>query len=525
MENALNDGIDVEAMFQANLAAASAAEAAESSPPQTGQQASIPGTNDAFFVDDTAPAAAASAALQNSADPDRTDAESAAADNKGSDQAPSDQEADTTSEKTSSSTSSEGKDADAKDSIDSTDSPDSVDSTDSSVNEDGTSNFDDLLQALPSNEELLARNPRISAATKNEITGLADMAREARESLDVVGGKDGATVLGPVWNLLTKPELDDQDSMQAFGSLVSANPETALSWMKDVAENVFFSTDPRVSGAADKYGNAILATRFGEGVTAEKIEALLTAEKSGYLDLDSIMSALDEEGESAHLFKTQAVEIAKLKEQNEALADRIANPDKYDKGDLTVDNGRLDAARAKAAETLDTSLTEAVEKAVSPFRDRAKWQPDSTLTKIVTENVVNSLKGEPEYKDALTFVAKGGSQIGLNAKLFALTEKAKARFGTALQSVQRDLKAMTEAVSKKGSGERSEKAVSNAQGAAVGGQGTTTSAQAGNGANAGANNVVPANLAQNGQASFLSDLYGDELGAEIAAIYAKNGLG
>ncbi len=515
MENALIDGVDVEAMFQANLAAATAAEAAESSPPQNGQQVSTSGEVDnVFFADDAAPAAAVSAALQNSADSDRTDAESAAADNKGSDQAPSDQEADTTSEKTSSSTSSEGKDADAKDSIDSTD---SVDSTDSSVNEDGTSNFDDLLQALPSNEELLARNPRISAATKNEITGLADMAREARESLDVVGGKDGATVLGPVWNLLTKPELDDQSSMQAFGSLVSANPETALSWMKDVAENVFFSTDPRVSGAADKYGNAILATRFGEGVTAEKIEALLTAEKSGYLDLDSIMSALDEEGESAHLFKTQAVEIAKLKEQNEALADRIANPDKYDKGDLTVDNGRLDAARAKAAETLDTSLTEAVEKAVSPFRDRAKWQPDSTLTKIVTENVVNSLKGEPEYKDALTFAAKGGSQIGLNAKLFALTEKAKARFGTALQSVQRDLKAMTEAVGK-------EQRQDSGQGSEARGQ-AAHAAQAGNGANAGANNVVPANLAQNGQASFLSDLYGDELGAEIAAIYAKNGLG
>lgn len=295
--------------------------------------------------------------------------------------------------------------------------------------------FQDLLDDIPTPEQLLAKHNRIPQATKDELVNLANQWREEREFVSKIGGKEGVEVLAPVASLLQSAEPTEDVVNAAFGSMFAANPIASTVMAANVAE--FFLSDEAKGKEIELIGNKILENTFG--ATKEHIRKLLTLEKAGYVNVDSEWELLQEEGQGSTLFEKQQSEINALKQQLQEKEDLIRNPEKI------LQKDQVDATRE-----LENDFTAKIEEAIVPFAERGRWGKDSALSKLVKTAVIAELKEDPAYKGAVKYVQQSGYKNGdaipfsVSTALNTLVNKAKARFDNSIREVNAQLKSRTE---------------------------------------------------------------------------------
>lgn len=308
---------------------------------------------------------------------------------------------------------------------------------------DSPDDFQDLLDDIPSKEAILKKHNRVPNSAKDDLVMYADNWRADREKLNSIGGEQGAEVLKPIADLLTKPDIQPDDTFGAWSTIVTTNPTAAHQLLVDGATNLLFTTenDPFAREMAKK-GDAVLQSRFGEGVTAEHIEKLVMLEKGGVIDLDNDMAYLQSEGKDSTLFQSQAEKIAELTTKLEEATNLVKNPHLIE---------RQTASSQNAVKELDTELNTRISAGITPFRERGRWPEESALTKIVTKALMSELKESGEYKEAVKFVSQYGSlkqgdviPYPVESKLYALVSKAKGKFGQDVIAVNADLRKLQE---------------------------------------------------------------------------------
>ncbi len=302
--------------------------------------------------------------------------------------------------------------------------------------------FQDLLDDIPSNETLLATHKRIPQETKDALTSLADRARAERAALEPIGGQEGAKILTPIAALLQKAEVTEDDTAEAWGSLIySGNNKAAFRLLQDGAKELLFNrgTDP-VSKEVASYGDAILENRFGDGYSSERIEKLVNLEKAGYINADEDYQTLQAEGKDSTLYQTQQAALDAQAEEIKSLKALVANPQLIEQRTVKQSN---------AVKDMETVLGTRIAEGITPFRERGRWAEDSPLTKIVTKAILSELKDDPDYKEAVAFVSQEGFKndaipFPVQQKLHSLVNKARGRFGEDMIAVNKALKSMTE---------------------------------------------------------------------------------
>lgn len=292
----------------------------------------------------------------------------------------------------------------------------------------------DLLEEIPSSETIAARFPRVPQAARDEMVHLADNWRADRTLIEEIGGRETAEIFKPVADMLQKAERGAEDTRDALASLATINPNATAEMIFHGATELLFakSDDPAMRVAAEA-GNAILESRFGEGITAEVIEKLVALKNAEYIDIDGDLALLEQEGTGSKLFEKQQSKISAQEARISELENLIKNPDQIERSTDNSSATRIDAE-------LDKRLAEGVEA----FRERVRWGKDSALYQITTEALKARLKSEPEYKEALALANQSG-KIGeklphlIDRKLYTLLNKGKAKFVEIATNVNKDL--------------------------------------------------------------------------------------
>lgn len=308
---------------------------------------------------------------------------------------------------------------------------------------DTSDDFQDLLDEIPSAEAILKTHNRIANSAKDDLVKYANMARGFRDTLSTVGGEEGIKVLKPIADILQRPDIGVGDTYEAWAAIATTNPPAAFQMLFDGAQNWLFTTEntPEAREMA-KYGDAVLASRFGDGVTSEKIDKMLMLEKNGYINLDEDMQLLQSEGKDSTLFQQQQQQIAEQAEKIRELTELVNNPDKIVQQSVATTN---------AVKDFETELLTRITNGVTPFRERGRWSEESALTKLTMKALVSELKDSGEYKEAVKFVKQYGSlkqgdviPFPLEQKLYALVNKAKGRFGEDVVAINKELRKLAE---------------------------------------------------------------------------------
>jgi len=283
---------------------------------------------------------------------------------------------------------------------------------------DTTESFDDL-EEIPSAETINAKFNRVSKEAREAMVEYTENWRSAKENLDKVGGEVGVGIFAPMANALTKPELTPEEAVQSLTPMFKANADVTSDMIMTGAVALLTNKDPQFKQFNEK-GDAILEYIFGDGYTADRLERLVALEKSGYVDADGDYTALQGQGTDSTLFQTQQETINTQKAELEQLRTLVENP-------------HLIQQQTDAVKDLDVELNKRVDAKVTELRERARWGADSALTKLVMENIVNTLKAKEAYKNASRIVTKHGkldSDIphAVEANLLTLTTEANKMF-------------------------------------------------------------------------------------------------
>jgi hypothetical protein len=321
---------------------------------------------------------------------------------------------------------------------------DSTDETDESapeVEEVSDDSFDDLLDDIPSNEAILNAHKRIPQATKDALVQYADGWRQTKQQIDSIGGEQGLKILAPLSATLTKAEITEADSYDALAPLLVTNPTAMVDVLMYASENVLFNTDPAFKPMAAQ-GDKVLQNRFGDGYTAERIEKLVALEQSGYIDSNVDFETLQAQGVDSDLFQTQQQKLTDADTRIKELENLVSNPHLIE---------QKSAQQTNALKDLDTELTQRVNQSVTPFRERGRWAETSPLTTLVTENILNTLKNTPEYKEAVKFVSQYGTlkqgdaiPYTIQTKLDTLSRMAKGKFGELVSAINKERRVVDE---------------------------------------------------------------------------------
>lgn len=302
--------------------------------------------------------------------------------------------------------------------------------------------FDDLLEDIPSNEVILSKfGNRVPQATKDALVEYADGYRNTKAQLDAIGGENGAKLLAPLSSVLTKAEATVEDAWSALAPLMQTNPAVMADVLSLASRVVLFTDDPKF-GEYSQRGDAILETRFGEGVNAERIEKLVALEKGGYIDLDGDMELLRSEGTASNLYQQQAEQLRDQTQKIQELENLVNNPHLIEQKTVQQVNAQKD---------LETELTTRVSQSITPFRERGRWGETSALTQLAMRDVLTSLKDTPDYKEAVKLVnqygnLKAGDAIPfpVESKLANLTRQAKGKFGELVLAINKERRILDE---------------------------------------------------------------------------------
>lgn len=309
------------------------------------------------------------------------------------------------------------------------------------IEEASDDSFDDLLDDIPSNEAILNAHKRIPQATKDALVQYADGWRQTKQQIDSIGGEQGIKLLSPLSNALTKAEITEADSYDALAPLLVTNPTAMVEVLKYAAEGVLFNQDPAFKPMAEQ-GDKVLQGRFGEGYTAERIEKLVALEQSGYIDSTVDFETLQAQGVDSDLFQTQQQKLTEADTRIKELENLVNNPHLIE---------QKSAQQTNALKDLDVELSQRVIQSVTPFRERGRWAETSPLTQVVTENILNTLKNTPEYKEAVKFVSQYGNlkqgdtiPYPIQTKLDVLSRMAKGKFGELVSAINKERRMVDE---------------------------------------------------------------------------------
>lgn len=303
--------------------------------------------------------------------------------------------------------------------------------------------FDDLLTDIPSDETILSKHAkaRPPQAVKDDLVLYAGIARESKAKIDALGGETGVQLLTPLSGVLTKAEITEEDSYDAIAPLIVANPTGTVELFKWVSKNILFNTDPNFQPMSAQ-GDEVLQSRFGDGVTAERIEKLVALEQGGYIDSNADFETLKAQGVDSDLYQSQQATLQKQKDRIAELEKLVENPHLIE---------QKTAQQVNAQKDLETELTRVVNQSVTPFRERGRWAEASPLTQVVTENILNTLKTTPEYKEAVAFATqfgklKQGEEIphAIKVKLNTLANMAKGKFGEMVRAINAERRVIDE---------------------------------------------------------------------------------
>lgn len=323
---------------------------------------------------------------------------------------------------------------------DETEQPDESEAVDD-TKEASDDSFDDLLDDIPSNETILNTHKRIPQATKDALVEYADGWRSTKAQLDTLGGEEGVKLLTPLSSVLTKAEITEADSYDALAPLLTTNPTAMVEVLKYAAEGVLFNTDPAFKVMSEQ-GDKVLQARFGEKYDAARIDRLAQLEQAGYIDADADYETLKAQGVDSDLFQIQQTKLNEADSRIAELENLVNNPHLIE---------QKSAQQTNALKDLDTELTTRVSQSVTPFRERGRWGESSPLTQVVTENILNTLKNTPEYKEAVKFVSQYGTlrqgeviPHTIQTKLDTLSRMAKGKFGEMVSAINKERRALDE---------------------------------------------------------------------------------
>ena len=305
------------------------------------------------------------------------------------------------------------------------------------------SNFQDLLDEIPSNDQILKTHTRIANSAKEDLVRFADGWRNTKATLDTIGGEKGAEILQPLAQILLSPDVGSNDTFEAWSSIVATNPVAAHQMLFDGAANLLFTKENTpMAREMSKYGDAVLEQRFGDGVNADKIDKLLMLEKGGYINLDEDLQLLQAEGTDSSLFQQQQTILEEQQRKIQELTDLVNNPEKITQQTVASTNAMKD---------FEAELQQRINTGITPFRERGRWGEESALTKTVMRGLVAELKESGEYKEALSFVRQYGSikqgdiiPFPLEQKLYTLVNKAKGKFSAEVMAINKELRALAE---------------------------------------------------------------------------------
>lgn len=289
----------------------------------------------------------------------------------------------------------------------------------------------DLLDDLPTAEQLLAKHQRIPQATKDELVNLVNRARAERDAIDEIGGKQALEIFKPVSQFLQKPEPTVEEAQDAYVALFGANPRAATEMVAHAAE--FFMNDEPKAKAVERVGDVILERAFGEGITAEKVRQYVLLEKAGLINLEEDIQLVRNAEEGSTIYQKQMSEIEELKRQLREQQTLISNPEKLMQKEID------------ATAEFNADFNARFEEAIVPLAERGRWGKDTPLTEMAKRAILAELKDEPEYKDVQKFInnngyAKDKVPFAISHAVTQLTNKAKARFDKAIREINGQFK-------------------------------------------------------------------------------------
>lgn len=342
-----------------------------------------------------------------------------------------------------------GNDTDDTDDTDDDVSGDAKAAADSEAETPPEADFAELLDDIPSKEVILRTHQRIPEATKNALVEFADKARNYRDALNRIGGEDGVNVLEPIHKVLTVATPTVEDQVSALAAALDTNEGAALGLFTAGAELLFNRNNAPEGRRAAVVGDAVLQRRFGEGVTADKIERYVALEQAGAFDSEQDIDMVD----GVFIQDRQAQAIDALMQEVARLKQEAANPHSQ---------AKAQAAGETAVVQLNADIAAKLGEAVNPIRDAAQWKPETRIHGILMNAIIADLKNEPEYKQIVELTRANGGRIGtangtdgeaqmshaVNIHLTRLVNKAKAHYARDVAAITRDIASLATAAAR-----------------------------------------------------------------------------
>lgn len=287
----------------------------------------------------------------------------------------------------------------------------SAESDDSPVVED----FSDLEENfIPSDDEI--GKLRIPKEEREKLKKVAEKARQFDEKFDSIGGEFGINTFTPFAKALTKAQITPEEQLEIVGTLAEANGTVAYQVFANAAQNLLNH---------ETAGTQILQAVFGENATIENVRTLLKLDRDGLVDKDW---STDENPE-----------LARLREENEQLKNQVnaSRP--------------TDQRGERASKDFESDFYAEIPQTVKTFFERAGWDENGILAKLVIENLTNQLRSDQRYKDTDEFIRQTGAyrdgdrRVGMaEANLMVLRNLARARGLELVKGVQQDFKKLSE---------------------------------------------------------------------------------
>lgn len=299
------------------------------------------------------------------------------------------------------------------------DTPEATETEESVESEDDSpvvEDFSDLEENfIPTDEEIAKL--RIPKQDRERLAKVAAKAREFDEKFDSIGGDFGIQAFAPFAKALTKANITAEDQLEIVGTLAEANGTVAYQVFANAAQNLL--NHPTAS-------SQILQAVFGENATVENVKTLLKLDKEGAIDKD-------------WSFDSENPELVRLREENAELKAKAES------------SQPTDQRGERASKDFETDFYAEIPQQVKQFFERAGWDLDGSLAKLVVENLTYQLKTDQRYKDTDDFVRQTGTyrdgdrRVGMaDANLMLLKNLAKSRGLELVKAVQQEFKKISE---------------------------------------------------------------------------------
>lgn len=292
--------------------------------------------------------------------------------------------------------------------------------------------FADLLPSIPTDAEIDTKYNRVAKEARVELKRLAGIAATNQQMVEAVGGEFGVTAFTPLAKVISKTEIVPDELYAGAKSLLTANPQVADALFAGMAQMYLETPDVQ---------DNILKSVYGDNATAANIKYLLKLDQAGFFNREEANSYLGEDFVYSDKYQEQSDEIQRLNEQ-------IALLQQGKPIQKTVAKKPTFEAEVKS---LENDFTAEIAKAVKPAFDRAGWNADGALAKMVLQNIANELKSDAYFTNTATFITQnGGYRNGdkrhplAETNLRLLANKALAGSIKMVQAAQSELRSLSE---------------------------------------------------------------------------------